>query len=83
MNWFSALAVYFVIWWVVLFAVLPFAVRTQDEADNVAPGTVSSAPVRPLLAKKFLATTIVAAVIFIILWGIYVTGVIDLESFWP
>jgi predicted secreted protein len=27
-----AIALYFVIWWTVLFAVLPFGVRTQDEA---------------------------------------------------
>lgn len=32
-----ALAIYIFIWWITLFAVLPFGVRTQDEAGEVVP----------------------------------------------
>ena len=59
----SIIAIYFVVWWVVLFAVLPFGVRTQDDAGDVTLGTAASAPVRPRLIRTAIATTILAAVI--------------------
>ena len=34
MSWTTAIAIYFMIWWVVLFAVLPWGVRTQEESDG-------------------------------------------------
>ena len=35
----TALAIYFVLWWVVLFVTLPFGVRSQHEDGEGAPGT--------------------------------------------
>jgi predicted secreted protein len=60
----SGLAVYFVIWWLVLFAVLPIGLRTQDEDQNVVPGTVASAPTRFRAARIFLVTTVVSGLIY-------------------
>ena len=60
----SALAIYFLIWWIILFAVLPFGVKTQEEAGEVAEGTMSSAPSKPMLVRKALITTGLACVIF-------------------
>lgn len=62
------LALYFIIWWVVLFAVLPWGVRTQGEAGDVVPGTIESAPVKPRLLKVFIATTVVAGIVFLGVW---------------
>ena len=77
----SAIAVYFVVWWVVLFAVLPLGIRTQDEAGEVTLGTTSSAPTRPLLIRKAIATTVVAAIVVGGMW-IAVDGYgVTLESF--
>lgn len=59
----SIVAIYFVVWWVVLFAVLPFGVRTQEESGSVTLGTSASAPVRPRLIRTAIATTILAAVV--------------------
>jgi predicted secreted protein len=64
----SLIAIYFVVWWVVLFAVLPWGVRTQDEEDDVTLGTAHSAPSRPMLLRKALATTIVAAILVFGFW---------------
>ena len=69
MNIGSLIAVYFVTWWVVLFAVLPFGVRTQEEEGDVTLGTAYSAPARPLLVKKAIGTSIVAAVVVGALWS--------------
>lgn len=60
----TALAIFFLIWWVVLFAVLPWGVRSQVEEGNVAPGTDPGAPAVPQLVRKLLWTTLVAVVIF-------------------
>lgn len=71
MTWTGGLAVYFVIWWTVLFAVLPFGVRSQAEAGSVEDGTDPGAPVVPGLMKKALITTVVAAVVFAGVWYIW------------
>jgi predicted secreted protein len=77
----SVIAVYFVVWWVVLFAVLPFGIRTQEEAGEVTLGTASSAPTRPRLIRTAIATTILAAVIVGGMWvAVNVYGV-SLETF--
>jgi predicted secreted protein len=60
----TAIAIYFIIWWVVLFAVLPWGVRSQHESGAVAPGTDPGAPTIPRLRAKLVWTTIVAAVVF-------------------
>ena len=61
-------AIYVVVWWITIFAVLPIGVRSQDEAGEVAPGSEPGAPVAPRLALKAAVTTVVAAVIVV---GIY------------
>jgi predicted secreted protein len=61
----SAIAIYFVIWWTVLFAVLPFGVRNADEAGEVVQqGHEAGAPIVHGLVKKFLITTAISAVVF-------------------
>ena len=67
----GALAVYFVIWWTVLFAVLPFGVHSQSEAGPVADGTDPGAPQVPALMRKAVITTIAAAIIFAVVWYIW------------
>ncbi len=74
MSVITAIAIYVVIWWVVLFAVLPIGIKTQEEQGEVTPGTISSAPHRPRLLLKLIATTITAGVIFAILWGLQAAG---------
>ncbi len=63
-----ALAIFVVIWWTVLFAVLPFGVRTQAEDDAVIPGTPESAPTRPRLARVVWLTTGVSCALFALFW---------------
>ncbi len=62
----GGLALFFVIWWILLFAVLPFGVRSQAEAGEVAAGTDPGAPVAPALREKAIWTTLVAAAVLVI-----------------
>ena len=71
-----ALAIYIFIWWITLFAVLPFGVRTQHEEGSVVPGTPESAPARPRLLRVFVINTIVATIIFAIVYWVISRGLI-------
>ncbi|NJR13756.1 MAG: DUF1467 family protein [Phyllobacteriaceae bacterium] len=86
MAWFTIVAIYFVLWWLVLFAVMPFGVRTQSEDGEVTLGTVRSAPSRPHFAKAAFRTTIVSAVLFAGFYWLVVVkgyGFADIPSFIP
>lgn len=76
----AALAIYFIIWWLTLFAVLPFGIRSQIEAGTVVPGSDAGAPARPGLATKVLWTTVVSGILFALYYANYVTGFITLED---
>ncbi|WP_428030323.1 DUF1467 family protein [Ancylobacter sp.] len=65
------IAIYFIVWWVVIFAVLPFGVRSQHEDGAIEDGTEPGAPLRPLLLRKALVTTVVSAVIVLLFaWAV-------------
>ena len=63
MGWFTAAVLYVLIWWTVLFAVLPFGTQPVTDADPDSGGW-RGAPERPLLARKLIATTLVAGVVW-------------------
>jgi predicted secreted protein len=75
----TAIAIYFLIWWVTLFAVLPWGVRNQEESGEVTPGTDPGAPAIHRVWSKLAWTTLVATVIFAILCVIYTQGLIPYD----
>jgi predicted secreted protein len=77
---FTALAIYFVIWWIVLFAVLPWGVRSQHESGEMTPGTDPGAPVLANIKRKLVWTTIVATVVFAAWFVVYVNQLITLDQ---
>lgn len=69
MSVWSGIAVYFIIWWVVLFAVLPWGVQNAQEAgETIEVGNEPGAPVKPRLLLKALITTVISALIFAIVY---------------
>jgi len=75
------IAIYFVVWWTVLFAVLPWGMRTQEEEGEVTLGTPASAPSNPRLVKKAIWTTIVAAIVVVGLWLVSAVFGLSFEGF--
>jgi len=73
----SVLAIYFVLWWVVLFITLPFGVRSQEEANETIEGTDPGAPVRAMMVRKLIWTTILSAVVFAIAMVFYQLGYLN------
>jgi predicted secreted protein len=78
-------AIYFITWWVVLFAVLPFGIRSQHEDGEYTPGTDPGAPVATGFKMKLVWTTVVTTVIFGAFYTAYVTRIVtidDLATLW-
>jgi predicted secreted protein len=76
----TGLAIFFLIWWVVLFAVLPWGVRSQDEHGEVIPGTDPGAPAIPQLRRKLFWTTLVSLAVFAVCYLIYVKQLVTIDG---
>lgn len=64
MAWTSILAIYFLFWVITAFLMLPFGVRTADEAgEETIPGQAESAPVNFRPRKIVIRATIISAVL--------------------
>lgn len=70
MNIVTGIAVYLTIWWTALFAILPLGGKTywHEGIEPPVKGMDSGAPMEPRLKQKFIWTTIVTTVIFVLLW---------------
>lgn len=66
MGWALGIGLYFVLWWTLFTAILPWGIRTQQEAGEIVPGSERSAPAVPHMWKKVVANTIVSAIV----WGL-------------
>jgi len=69
-DWISMVAVYFVVWGITLFAILPFSFRRQDEQEEVVLGTTASAPKRPRYFYILLWTTVWAFIVLATYYGV-------------
>ena len=75
----TGFAIYFVLWWIVLFVTLPFGVRSQHEDGDSAPGTDPGAPVKTQMGRKLIWTTLISAVIFTLGVLAYNAGYLNIE----
>jgi predicted secreted protein len=76
----TIIAIYFLIWWVTLFAVLPWGVRSQHEGEAYTEGTDPGAPIVAGIGRKLIWTTVVATVIFGIVALVYRSGLVDFAA---
>ena len=83
MRWTSIAAIYVLFWTLSLFLVLPWGVRTSEEAGaRIEPGHAESAPHDFRLGRVALWTTLVATLLFGLFYANYVygwIGVADLD----
>jgi predicted secreted protein len=75
----TALAIYFVFWWIALFLTLPFGVRSQHEDGGGAPGTDPGAPIASQMGRKLIWTTVISAILFAMAWIAYDADLLNVE----
>ncbi len=76
----AALVLFAVIWFMTFLIVLPLRLQTQGDLDEVVPGTHRSAPVDPQVGKRAKITTIIAAILWVIIAGIIIFGGITVRD---
>lgn len=71
MTIFTGIAIYLIIWWTVLFAVLPLGGKTyiSEGIEPPVKGMDPGAPIEPRLKYKFVLTTLIAAVVWVLVWA--------------
>ena len=69
--------VYFVIWWLTLFVVLPFGVRRQTDVEK---GNDPGAPVRARMLTKFATNTVLAFLVWLVVYVIVEFDLITLND---
>jgi predicted secreted protein len=75
MQWTSILAIYGLFWVLCAFLVMPFGVRTHDEAGiEKIPGQADSAPANFSARRVIVRATVLSAVLFGIYYANYVAG---------
>jgi len=72
MSLLAGFAVYFVIWWTVLFCVLPLDVQSQVEAGEVVAGTAPGAPAAPHIRRKVIITSVLAGIVFALVYTLWI-----------
>ena len=77
MNWFTGVLTYVIIWWVVLFTVLPWGNRPPEVPEE---GHAPSAPAKPRLLLKFGVTTLIATVVFLLVLWLVQSDLISLRE---
>lgn len=84
MNLTGGIVLYSVLWFLVLFVLLPIGQKSQADMGHVTPGTPPGAPHEPKLKKKALLATLIAAVLWGIIAWVILSGIItraDIENF--
>ena len=77
MTWFTGAMAYVIIWWLVLFTVLPWGVRVPDDPE---PGHATSAPENPMLGRKALVTTAIATILWFGFYALIESDLLSLRS---
>ncbi len=77
MKWFTAIMVYFIIWWTVLFVVLPWG---NSPSEDPEVGHASSAPAKPRLLIKFAITSVISVFVLLGVWWLMNSNLISFRK---
>ncbi|CAA2143868.1 DUF1467 family protein [Methylobacterium bullatum] len=68
---FGAFALYFVVWWTLLFVILPLRNQVETDPSRIVPGQDPGAPAAPRLLEKAIWTTLLASLVFLVVIPIF------------
>lgn len=78
----GSIIVYVLIWWIIFFSVLPIGIQSNKEKfkekiEGIDPG----APINPKIGKKFLITTLITSIIFIVIYYLVEFNLLNLREY--
>tara|TARA_Y100000992_G_C20965516_1_gene350209 strand:+ start:290 stop:544 length:255 start_codon:yes stop_codon:yes gene_type:complete len=78
----GSIIVYVMIWWIIFFSVLPIGIQSNKEVfkENIE-GMDPGAPKNPRIGKKFLITTLIASIIFLVIYYLVEFDLLNLREF--
>tara|TARA_B110000444_G_C18400365_1_gene393375 strand:- start:308 stop:562 length:255 start_codon:yes stop_codon:yes gene_type:complete len=78
----GSIIVYVLIWWIIFFSILPIGIQSNKEVfrDSIE-GTDPGAPKNPNIGKKFLVTTIITSIVFIVIYYLVNNGFLNLRNY--
>ena len=78
----GAIIVYICIWWIVFFSVLPIGIKSENvEIKDELQGNDPGAPKNPRIAKKFLITTLITSIIFLVIYYLTINNFLNIRGF--
>ncbi len=78
----GSIIVYVLIWWIIFFSVLPIGIRPNKEKfEERIEGMDPGAPINPKIGKKFLITTIITSLIFIVIYYLVKLNLLNLREY--
>tara|TARA_A100001011_G_C13938435_1_gene686112 strand:+ start:240 stop:494 length:255 start_codon:yes stop_codon:yes gene_type:complete len=78
----GSIIIYVILWWIIFFSVLPVGIQSNKEPfkekiEGIDPG----APKNPKIAKKFLITTIITSILFVVIYYLVKINLLNLREF--
>ncbi len=80
MNYFTLFGVYFILWWVVFFVVLPLKIVTNSDKGIDEKGIGGSVPINPNLLYKILITSVFTLVLLLVLIAMFYFNIMNIDS---
>lgn len=77
MSWYTGVMVYVIVWWLVFFTALPFGARPPEQTE---PGHDVGAPEKPRLWMKALISSLIAGVLFAVIYYVIDADLISFRS---
>ena len=78
----GSIIVYVLIWWIIFFSVLPIGIQSNKEAfKEKIEGSDPGAPKNPKIANKFLITTVISTIIFLVIYYLVKVDLLNLREF--
>ena len=78
----GSIIVYVLIWWIIFFSVLPVGIQSNKEKfREKIEGADPGAPNNPKITRKFLITTIITSIIFIVIYYLVKFNLLNLREY--
>jgi len=76
----SAIVLFAVVWFMVMFIVLPIGRRTQGDEGEIVPGTQAGAPANFNLRRTVVIVTAISLVVWAIICAVIISEVISIRD---